>query len=121
MMEDQIMMRIAIATDGDYVAAHLGGCSAFTLVDIDGNKVTAHEVIDYPGQQAGFIPRFLHDRDVRCIMTGSMGTRAVELFHELDIEAITGVNGKMTEKIDNIIRELEALRINIFTLDTGGG
>ncbi|MEN6321154.1 MAG: NifB/NifX family molybdenum-iron cluster-binding protein [Syntrophaceae bacterium] len=115
------MMRIAIAKDGDYVAAHLGRCSAFTLVDIDGNKVTTDEVIDNPGHQAGFIPRILHDRGVRCIMTGSMGTRAVELFRELDIEAITGVNGKVTNTIDKIIRELEALRINIVTLDTGGG
>jgi len=115
------MMRIAIATDGDYVAAHLGGCSAFTLVDIDGNKVTAHEVIDYPGQQAGFIPRFLHDRDVRCIMTGNMGTRTVELFREQDIDAITGVKGKVITTIDKIIRELAAIRVHIATLDTGGG
>jgi predicted Fe-Mo cluster-binding NifX family protein len=114
-------MIIAIAKNGDYVAAHLGGCSAFTFVDIDGDKITANEVVDYPGYQAGSIPRFLHDRGVRYIMTGSIGTRAVELFRELDIEAITGINGKVTEKIDKINRELAALRVHIGTLDTGGG
>jgi len=98
------MMRIAIATDGDYVAAHFGRCPAFTLVDINGNKITAREVIDNPGHQPGFIPRFLYDRGVRCIITGGMGARAVELFRELDMEAIAGIEGKVTETIEKFVK-----------------
>jgi predicted Fe-Mo cluster-binding NifX family protein len=93
------------------------------LVDMDRNKITAHEVIDNPVHQPGFIPipSFLHDRGVRFIMAGSMGTRTVELFREQDIEAITGVKGKVTTTIDKVIRELAALQVHIATLDTGGG
>ena len=97
-------MKIAIATDGEYVAAHFGRCPAFTLVDIEGNKITAREVIDNPGHQPGFIPRFLHDRGVRCIVAGGMGPRAVELFRELEMEAIAGIDGKVTETIDKLIK-----------------
>ncbi len=87
-------MKIAITTDGEHVAAHFGRCPAFTLIDIDANKITAREVIDNPGHQPGFIPRFLYDRGVRCIITGGMGARAVELFRELEMEAIAGIDGK---------------------------
>jgi predicted Fe-Mo cluster-binding NifX family protein len=97
-------MRIAIATDGEFVAAHFGRCPTYTLVDIDGKNITASEIIDNPGHQPGFIPRFLHDRDVRCIITGGMGARAVELFRELDMEAIAGINGKVTEATEMFIK-----------------
>ena len=97
-------MRIAIATDGEYVAAHFGRCPAFTLIDIDGNANTAREVIDNPGHQPGFIPRFLYDRGVRCIIAGGMGPRAVDLFRELNMEAIVGVEGKVTTTIDKITK-----------------
>jgi predicted Fe-Mo cluster-binding NifX family protein len=90
-------MKIAIATDGDNVAAHFGRCPAFTLLDIDGTKITAQAVIENPGHQSNFIPRFLYDRGVRCIITVGMGARAVELFRELEMEAIAGINGKVTE------------------------
>jgi predicted Fe-Mo cluster-binding NifX family protein len=115
------MMRIAIATDGDYVAAHFGKCPTFTLVDVEENKITAQEVIDNPGHQPGFIPRFLHEKGVRYIMTGSMGTRAKELLRELDMEAITGVEGKVVKSLDKVIKELETLRAQTKTVDTGGG
>ena len=57
-----------------------------------------------PENQPGFIPRFLHDRGVRCIVAGGMGPRAVELFRELDMEAIAGIDGKVTETIDKLIK-----------------
>jgi predicted Fe-Mo cluster-binding NifX family protein len=98
------LLKIAIATDGEYVAAHFGRCPAFTLVDIDENRITACEVIDNPGHQPGVIPRFLHDRGVRCIIAGGMGVRAVELFRDLEIEAIAGIDGKVNEAIEKFIK-----------------
>ena len=98
-------MKIAIATDGDNVAAHFGRRPAFTLLDIDGTTITAQEVIENPGHQPNFIPRFLYDRGVRCIITGGMGARAVEQFRELEMEAIAGINGKVSEvMVSNLIK-----------------
>lgn len=97
-------MKIAIAPDGEYVAAHFGRCPAFTLVDIDENRITACEVIDNPGHQPGLIPRFLHDSGVRYIIAGGMGVRAVELFRDLEIEAIAGIDGKVNEAIEKFIK-----------------
>jgi len=97
-------MRVAIATDGDYVATHFGRCPAFTLVDIYGNKIKLQEVVENPGHQPGLIPRFLYEKGVRCIVAGGMGASAVELFRELDMEAISGIDGKVVETIDKLIK-----------------
>jgi len=73
-------MRIAISTDGEQVSAHFGRCPAFTILDIDDGRVVGKEVIENPGHQPGFIPQFLHDKGVNCIIAGGMGPRAAEIF-----------------------------------------
>jgi predicted Fe-Mo cluster-binding NifX family protein len=73
-------------------------------VDLEGKIVKTREVIDNPGHQPGFIPRFLHDRGVRCIITGGMGPRAVQLFNELGMEAIAGIEGKVADTIDKFVQ-----------------
>lgn len=89
-------MRVAISTDGEYVSAHFGRCPAFTILDIDGDRVVGREMIENPGHQPGFIPRFLHDRGVNCIIAGGMGPRAAEIFGSLGMEAIVGVAGTVS-------------------------
>jgi predicted Fe-Mo cluster-binding NifX family protein len=96
-------MRAAISTEGDSVSAHFGRCPLFTIVDIEDNKVTKREVIDNPGHQPGFIPQFLHEKGVECIIAGGMGMRATGFFHELGIQAVVGVSGK----IDTVIEQLQ--------------
>ena len=63
-------MRVAISTDGDIVSSHFGRCPLFTIINIEGGRVTKREVIDNPGHQPGFIPQFLHQRGVECIVAG---------------------------------------------------
>ena len=95
------LMRIAISTDGDYVSAHFGRCPSFTLVDIEEGQILRKEVINNPGHHPGFIPQFLHQNGVSCIIAGGMGMRATSFFEEYGILAIVGVSGK----IDDIIKQ----------------
>jgi len=96
-------MRIAISTDGEYVSAHFGRCPSYTIVDIENSKLIKKESVKNPGHEPGFIPQFLHERGVQCIVAGGMGMRATDLFQELGIQAIVGVNGKIGEVIDKLI------------------
>ena len=95
-------MRIAISTDGDDVSAHFGRCPSFTIVDIEDGKVTGKEEIANPGHNPGFLPKFLHDKGVNCIVAGGMGQRAVELFSEQGIEKIVGVSGQIDAVVEKI-------------------
>ena len=93
-------MRIAISTDGDSVSAHFGRCPSFTIVDIEESKVVKKETVDNPGHEPGFIPQFLHNKKVKCIIAGGMGRRAEGLFYEMGIQAIVGISGKVDEAIE---------------------
>ena len=97
-------MRIAISTDGSMVAPHFGRCEAYTLVDIDEGKVTSREQIANPGHEPGFLPAYLAERDVVCIVAGGMGPRAKTLFDERKIETIVGISGAVDETIEALCR-----------------
>ena len=95
-------MRIAISTDGGNVSAHFGRCPSFTIVDIKDGKVINKEEINNPGHHPGFLPQFLHDKGVNCIVAGGMGQRAVQLFSEQGIERVVGVSGLIDDVIEKI-------------------
>lgn len=95
-------MRIAISTDGDLVSAHFGRCPTFTIVDVDNGNIVKKETLENPGHQPGFIPQFLHERGVECIVCGGMGRRATGFFSEYGIETILGVTGRIEEVLDQI-------------------
>ncbi|HBE04355.1 MAG: dinitrogenase iron-molybdenum cofactor [Spirochaetes bacterium GWF1_41_5] len=95
-------MKAAISTDGNYVSAHFGRCPTFTIVDINDGKIVKKEELANPGHEPGYIPDFLNEKSVNCIIAGGMGMRAQELFSQFNIQAIMGVSGK----IDDVIKQL---------------
>jgi len=97
-------MRVAISTDGESVSAHFGRCPSFTIVDIEGGKVTAKETVANPGHEPGAIPRYLGGKGVECIIAGGMGMRATGFFQEAGIRTIVGISGS----IDDCIAALAA-------------
>ncbi|RPJ08883.1 MAG: dinitrogenase iron-molybdenum cofactor [Spirochaetaceae bacterium] len=92
-------MRTAISTDGKFVSAHFGRCPSFTVVDVADGKLVKKEEIPNPGHHPGFLPQFLHQRGVECIIAGGMGMNAQMLFRENRIEILMGVSGKVDEVI----------------------
>ena len=97
-------MRIAISTDGGNVSAHFGRCPSFTIIDIEDGKVTGREEISNPGHHPGFLPQFLHEKGVNCIIAGGMGQNAVNLFAQQNIETVVGISGNISEVIDKILK-----------------
>jgi predicted Fe-Mo cluster-binding NifX family protein len=95
-------MRVAISTDGDFVSPHFGRCPAFTIVDIEDAKITKKEVVKNPGHQPGFIPQFLQQKGVECIVAGGIGRRATGFFNEIGIQTIVGVDGLIDEVIEKL-------------------
>ncbi len=101
-------MKIAISTDQGYVSAHFGRCLSYTIVEIKEGKVLSKKEIPNPGHQPGFLPQYLSEKGVNCIIAGGMGPRAQGLFDEKNIEAIIGVQGAIDKVIEKFInQELE--------------
>ncbi len=102
-------MKVAISTDQGYVSAHFGRCSSYTVIEIKEGQLLSREEIPNPGHQPGFLPQFLSEKGVSCIIAGGMGPRAQNLFFQKNIETITGVQGTVDEVIDKFLKqELEA-------------
>ena len=96
-------MRVAISTDGEFVPAHFGRCPSFTVVDIQNGHVHRVEEIPNPGHRTGFLPQFLHEKGVECIVAGGMGRKAMDLFAHYHIRPVLGLSGKVEEVIDCIL------------------
>ena len=100
-----MIMRVAISTDGDLVSAHFGRCPTFTIVDIDNGNIVRKETLENPGHQPGFIPQFLHEKGVECIVCGGMGRRAMDLFEQNGIRTILGFSGKVEDAINGLLSD----------------
>ncbi|MFW6140119.1 MAG: NifB/NifX family molybdenum-iron cluster-binding protein [Acidobacteriota bacterium] len=101
-------MKLAISTQGNMVSAHFGRCPTYTIVEINKGQVLKREEIENPGHSPGFLPNYLSEMGVSCVIAGGMGSRAQELFRQKNIEPIIGVQGSIDEVIDKFInQELE--------------
>lgn len=114
-------MKIAISTDDAVVSAHFGRCPSFTIIDIKDGKLINRELIANPGHHPGFLPQFLHDKGVNCIIAGGMGQRASGLFSEQNIQAIVGISGTIDEVIDKLLKGTLKGAENICSPGSGRG
>jgi len=96
-------MKIAIATDGNQVSAHFGHCDLYTLFDVADDMVKNREVVENPGHQPGYLPKFLRDQGVEKILAGGMGQKARALFDKFGIQAVVGISGEINSVIDKYL------------------
>ena len=104
-------MRIAISVESSNgldstVAHHFGRCPYFALVDLEGNKLQAIEVIDNPyfsGHQVGEVPKFIHDQNADMMLSGGMGGRAIQFFKDYGIGVATGATGTVESTLGNYL------------------
>lgn len=98
-------MKFAISTEGGNVSAHFGRCPTYTLVNIEDGKIVAREEIPNPGHQPGFLPGYLAERGVECIITGGMGPRAQDLFAQNNITSYIGVQGPIEDILERLLKD----------------
>lgn len=86
-------MRIAVASDNGMVTEHFGHCEAFMVFEAENGRIIKDEKVSNPGHKPGFLPNFLNDRGVNVIISGGMGSGAIDIFNEKGIDVITGAKG----------------------------
>jgi len=103
-------LKIAISTDeGNFVSNHFGRCPYFTIIEIEDEEILSKGTIKNPGHQPSYLPNFLSEMGVTCIIAGGMGRRAQQLFAEKNIGIIVGVNGEIDKVVSRIVSgELES-------------
>ena len=91
------MIKIAVASEGGAVTAHIGHCRNFNLYDAEEGRLVSSNSIPNPGHKPGFLPVFLHEQGVNVIISGGMGAAAVDLFNQQDIQVVVGAQGDARE------------------------
>lgn len=97
-------MIIAVASEGNQVTEHFGHCEAFNLYHVEKSRIMQSESIPNPGHRPGFLPNFLHDKGVNVIISGGMGSGAIDIFNEKNIEVIVGASGDTKEAVKSYLR-----------------
>ena len=93
------MEKIVIPSDGDQFAQHFGRCPEYTFFDLEEGEIRNKKTVPNPGHQPGFLPRFLSEKGVDCVICSGMGKRAQDLFTKEKIDVVIGVTGDINEKI----------------------
>jgi len=104
-------MRIAISSMGGgmegEVAEHFGRCPEFVIVESDGKGVKKVERVNNPyfgSHIPGAVPKFISSLGANLMITGGMGSRAVEMFESLGIKVIVGVSGRIGDVVEKYLR-----------------
>lgn len=99
-------MRVAIATEGNFVAQHFGRCPGFTIFDIENGSVASKKFVENPGfkaHQPGQVPMFLRSQGVTHVIAGGMGPNAVMNLQASGITVIVGITGNVDETIKKFL------------------
>lgn len=97
-------MKIAVASMGSTVAGHFGHCENFILFDTENGVITGESSIPNPGHQPGFLPNFLADHGANVIIAGGMGSGAVDVFNQRNVEVIMGATGDARTNVEAYLR-----------------
>jgi len=96
-----VIMKFAIARDGNMVSGHFGHCEGDILFTGRNGKIVEKADLPNPGHEPGRLPAPPAEHNVTHIVVGGMGPKAVNLFSANNIEVFLGISGN----IDSVIRD----------------
>ncbi|MEJ2068578.1 MAG: NifB/NifX family molybdenum-iron cluster-binding protein [Deltaproteobacteria bacterium] len=106
-------MKIVFASEDNQglkgsLSAHFGRCPFYTIVNVEDKAVSNVQVIDNPyfsNHVPGAVPQFINEQGAQVMIAGGMGPRALELFNQFGIEAITtGMHGSLENILNAYLR-----------------
>jgi predicted Fe-Mo cluster-binding NifX family protein len=92
--------KIAIPLENGKLCQHFGHCQEFSILEIDeNNQVTYEERITPPEHQPGLYPAWVAQHGVTDVITGGMGQKAIDLFHQQKINVYVGAEMKAPNEL----------------------
>ena len=104
-------MRVAISADDNkgldsVVSPHFGRCPYYVLVDLEDREVRQVGAVENPYygyHQPGQVPGFIERQGADVMLAGGMGRRAIALFQQCGIEAVTGASGTVRHALEQYL------------------
>jgi len=107
----EVDMRIAVSADDNngldsVVSPHFGRCPYYVLADIEDQEVKQVNAVAnpyYDHHQPGQVPGFIRSQGADVMLTGGMGRRALDLFEQYGVEAVTGASGTVRHALERYL------------------
>lgn len=100
-----MIVKVAFPTNDEImVEEHFGHCMKFYIVTMENGEIIKKEIIPAPEHEPGVFPRFLGKQGANIIVTGGMGQRAVDLFHDQNIKVFLGARGTIESNLKELIK-----------------
>ena len=104
-------MRIAVSSEDNSgldstVSAHFGRCPFYILVDVEDGRVLETQAVAnpyYDSHVPGAVPQFIREQGADVMIAGGMGARAVQLFQQFGVEAVTGAQGTVRQALEGYL------------------
>ena len=97
------MIKIAVASDNDMVTELFGHSPNINIFDVEDSRIVKSNSIPNPGHRPGFLPNYLNDLGVGVIISGGMGSGAVDIFREKGIEVVIGARGDARDTVEKYL------------------
>ena len=92
-------MRIAIATDQDFVASGFGCCPVCTIVNVEDGKILETFIIPNPGTKHEYWAELFCRNAIKHLIVGKIGAHALSVMDWWGIEVMAGVQGRIDEVV----------------------
>jgi predicted Fe-Mo cluster-binding NifX family protein len=92
-------MKIAIATNEDFVASGFGCAPFCTIVNIEDGRIHDTVLIPNPGGSHAFWADLFFRNSIKFIIAGSMGPTAKSVMMGRGIQPVLGVRGQIDEEV----------------------
>ena len=128
-------LKIAVSATADnmdaMVDARFGRCAYFVIVEVEGDEIKSHEVVENPGVTAmggaGIqAAQTVANKGVEVVITGNIGPNAFNVLSETRIKVVTGVGGitvrdAVQKYLKGELKETKTPTITGFGPTTGSG
>jgi predicted Fe-Mo cluster-binding NifX family protein len=96
-------MRIAIATDQDFVSQHFGCAPEFTIVELEEGRIRGSFIIPNPGCQHAFWADLFCRNSIKHLIAGAMGDNAQAVIRGSGVDVILGVQGRLEDVVKRFL------------------
>jgi len=97
-------VRVAIATDQEYVAAQFGCCPVCTIADVVDGRIARTFIVPNPGCNHEFWADLFFRNSVTHVLAGTMGTTAEAALRGRGIHVVLGVQGDLSDAVSHLYR-----------------
>ncbi|MCX6543363.1 MAG: hypothetical protein NTV05_02995 [Acidobacteria bacterium] len=102
-------MKIAIATDHDFVASGFGCCPFCSIVEVEDGRIRETLLIPNPGASHTFWADLFVRNSIKYVIAGSMGPTARSVMTGKGVQPVLGVTGQ----VDDVVRRFIAGELSV--------